>query len=253
MGSKFRNLPCRVLLDTGAQVNFADSELLKLFPGHLVEELRPPIFAHTASSKTHQINFAAKICLGDPFNVTLEFYLLDGLKMLIIGEPTLRSWKYSLDDGGDYLKIEGRKVRLNSMVIFDLPRIGEELKATLKQKYPKLFDTTPRPPQDRLFKHEIITKDEIPVLLVPYFTTVEAKKVIKEFIKEKLEAGILVPAPPDAWLSPVFAIIQNGGHRVVVDLRMVNKKTVKTPCYLNNFRDFITVLKKLKLLITRSE
>ena len=71
-------------------------------------------------------------------------------------------------------------------------------------KYPKLFETKLRPPPPRDFQYKIQLTDHTQIYSKPYKCNQEEQALIKDFINEKLEAGVLVPAPIDAWYTQYF-------------------------------------------------
>ncbi|KAG7660373.1 uncharacterized protein J8A68_006115 [[Candida] subhashii] len=234
-----------------------DYDYLRYFQGAKVRNASKPIVARTASNIFHKIKHETEIKLPKPFDCTLRVYLMKNLKQLLIGEPTLRKWNYEMRENRDKVCISKRCFYIVPRKIYKIPKKSDVLSITLEKdftdfkqqllkKYPMLFSTEPRPPKERTYKYHIITKDEIPVLQVPYFQTPEEKQVIKAFIDEKKKAGVLVDEIPGSWLSPVFAIKQKTKYRVVVDLRKVNDKTVVQPVYLPNFKDLSNELKTSK-------
>ncbi|KAG7664192.1 uncharacterized protein J8A68_002296 [[Candida] subhashii] len=179
------------------------------------------IVAKSALKGKQRVERAVDVKLSKPFDCVLTFYILSDLDKVIIGKPALKVWKYQTTDKGDHLTIDGRTFTIEAMEVEEtrIHALRTELEQDLLSKFPKVFSTEPRPPQERAFKHQIIITDETPVLSPAFYATPEEKKVIYGFVDEKLKAGILVPAVEGSWVSPVFAIKQHGKYRVVTDLR----------------------------------
>lgn len=179
------------------------------------------IVAKSALKGKQRVERAVDVKLSKPFDCVLTFYILSDLDKVIIGKPALKVWKYQTTDKGDHLTIDGRTFTIEAMEVEEtrIHALRTELEQDLLLKFPKVFSTEPRPPQERAFKHQIIITDETPVLSPAFYATPEEKKVIYGFVDEKLKAGILVPAVEGSWVSPVFAIKQHGKYRVVTDLR----------------------------------
>ncbi|KAG7664215.1 uncharacterized protein J8A68_002278 [[Candida] subhashii] len=165
-------------MDSGAEANFIDEELLWLYPGYKKFALKKPIIAKSALRGTQKVTFAAKINLPKPFRCTLTFYVLPNLEKIIIGKPTLRKWKYQTTENGDHLDIEGRSFTIANLELEEsnLHKLRKNLESDLLANFPQLFATEPRPPKERTFKYDIRTTDEIPVLSPAYFATPEEKK-----------------------------------------------------------------------------
>ena len=131
-----------------------DYELLKYFEGYKIRKVKKQITATAAFNEQQQITEEAVIILPEPFNTNVKVYLMHELGQILIGEPTLRKWKYSLIEDGS---------RINEQ--------KQKFKNQLINHNPKLFSTEERKPKERNFKYHILTTDEIPIMLVPYFTT----------------------------------------------------------------------------------
>lgn len=176
--TNINDMPCPILLDSGAEANFIDEELLWLYPGYKKFALKKPIIAKSALRGTQKVTFAAKINLPKPFRCTLTFYVLPNLEKIIIGKPTLRKWKYQTTENGDHLDIEGRLFTIANLELEEsnLHKLRKNLESDLLANFPQLFATEPRPPKERTFKYDIRTTDEIPVLSPAYFATPEEKK-----------------------------------------------------------------------------
>lgn len=242
-----------------------DYKLLKYFTGYKLLKVKVPMRAIAAFDETQAIEHETEITLPEPLNTKVKVYLVHDLDQILIGEQTLREWRYSIDEEGSKVCLSNNKCillmpnypnkKIQKKEVYSMQikttktqttNSNSTYKTQLINKYPELFSTENRKPKDRTFKYHILTEDEIPVFLVPYFATHEEQKVIEEFITEKKKAGILVDEIPGSWLSPIFTVKQKTKYRVVVDLRRINAKTVKQPVYLPTFKDLINVLKNLK-------
>lgn len=124
----------------------------------------------------------------------------------------------------------------------------KKLKTEFATKYPKLFETKlrPPPPPPRDFQYKIQLTDHTQIYSKPYKCNQEEQAFIKDFIHEKLEAGVLVPAPIDAWLHPIFPIRKTSANqsstKIAVDLRRLNKVTVRMYNYPTDTKDLLSTL-----------
>lgn len=76
-----------------------------------------------------------------------------------------------------------------------------------------------------LFKHRIITTDELPVRKRPYKVSIEKQSFVEGQIKELLDKKIIRPSS-SPWASPVVVVQKKeGGSRFCVDYQGMNAKT----------------------------
>lgn len=77
-----------------------------------------------------------------------------------------------------------------------------------------------------LLKYRIILSDNIPVKQSPYRLSPPRMNILKEIVNEMLEEGIIRPSV-SPYAAPIFLVPKaDGGHRPVVDYRLLNKKVV---------------------------
>ena len=240
----------RILLDSGAEANFIGKQILPWLEDNgllfSVTKLRRIATARTASNLSHTIESVAIVKI---FDVFLEFYILDHLNKIIIGRPTLQKWNYHLTKEGEFILINNQRFHIHSLQLKSeesLEQIRERLKREFAIKYPQLFHTKLRPPPPREFQYRIQLTDHTQIYCKPYKCNQEEQALIKEFIDEKLEAGVLVPAPIDAWLHPIFPIRKTNANqsstKIAVDLRRLNKVTVRMYTYPTDTKDLLSSL-----------
>ena len=174
---------------------------------------------------------------------------MDELNKIIIGRPTLQSWNYHLNNEGEFILINNQRYHIHSLELQSeksLEQIRKKLKTEFATKYPKLFETKLRPPPPRDFQYKIQLTDHTQIYSKPYKCNQEEQALIKDFIHEKLEAGVLVPAPIDAWLHPIFPIRKTSANqsstKIAVDLRRLNKVTVRMYNYPTDTKDLLSTL-----------
>ncbi|KHC71602.1 hypothetical protein MGS_04634, partial [Candida albicans P78042] len=250
VASTGKNKAPRILLDSGAEANFVGKEILPWLEENgllfSVTKLRKFATARTASNLSHTIEFVAIVKI---FGVFLEFYIMDELNKIIIGRPTLQNWNYHLNNEGEFISINNQRYHIHSLELKSeksLEQIREKLKKEFAVKYPKLFETKLRPPPPRDFQYKIQLTDHTQIYSKPYKCNQEEQALIKDFINEKLEAGVLVPAPIDAWLHPIFPIRKTNANqsstKIAVDLRRLNKVTVRMYTYPTDTKDLLSSL-----------
>lgn len=236
-----------ILFDTGADINVIGKNCVDLLKENkLVEEtiqLQTPIKVSTASNLQHPITTAVKVRI---FGIPLKLYVLNHIKKIIIGKPTLRRWKFSLDNDGEYCVINDQKFQvmyLNNITTENkLNKIRNDLTKEVLHKFPDLFDTTLRKPPITNFQHTIIVNSDVPIKCKPYKCDPYEEKLIQRFVEEKLKAGILVKAREDTFLYPVFVIGRKLGSsqkdpKIAVDMRPLNKIAVTINSYNMDIKD----------------
>lgn len=70
--TNFNEMPCPVLLDSGAEANFIDPELVWRFPGAETYKIAKPIIAKSALKGQQRVDTAATVPLPKPFDCELE-------------------------------------------------------------------------------------------------------------------------------------------------------------------------------------
>lgn len=216
----------KVLLDSGADANFAPEKIKLYFLDSIVEPLHPPVHANMANQTRQHITHTATICLPSPFNFSLKFYLLAGLQKLIIGKPTLRLLSYTIDKAGEYLTINNKRTNITNLHqpiqihLSNVDTTAHTIIHYLTTKYPQLVSETARPPSERSYKYSISLDTDQIIQSKPYFLTHQEKLIVDKFIDENLKSGIIerVPHNDSIHLSPTFIVHQlNKQQRVVVD------------------------------------
>jgi hypothetical protein len=73
-------------------------------------------------------------------------------------------------------------------------------------------------------EYEIELVNQVPVRSPPYHCAPPKLKLLKEFVEDWLQKGVVQPSK-SAYMSPAFLLPKSGGgYRMVVDYRKVNKK-----------------------------
>ncbi|KAF6063773.1 Integrase core domain family protein [Candida albicans] len=157
---------------------------------------------------------------------------------------------YTTATSGSDQRFRSQQPNIGNTLAQDLaliPKLDSEI-CKIAVKYPKLFETKLRPPPPRDFQYKIQLTDHTQIYSKPYKCNQEEQALIKDFINEKLEAGVLVPAPIDAWLHPIFPIRKTNANqsstKIAVDLRRLNKVT-GIPCIFIYMDDILIHTKTL--------
>ncbi|KAF6069716.1 Reverse transcriptase (RNA-dependent DNA polymerase) family protein [Candida albicans] len=157
---------------------------------------------------------------------------------------------YTTATSGSDQRFRSQQPNIGNTLAQDLaliPNLDPEI-CRIAIKYPKLFETKLRPPPPRDFQYKIQLTDHTQIYSKPYKCNQEEQALIKDFINEKLEAGVLVPAPIDAWLHPIFPIRKTNANqsstKIAVDLRRLNKVT-GIPCIFIYMDDILIHTKTL--------
>ena len=155
---------------------------------------------------------------------------------------------YTTATSGSDQRFRSQQPNIGNTLAQDLaliPNLDPEI-CRIAIKYPKLFETKLRPPPPRDFQYKIQLTDHTQIYSKPYKCNQEEQALIKDFINEKLEAGVLVPAPIDAWLHPIFPIRKTNANqsstKIAVDLRRLNKVTVRMYTYPTDTKDLLSSL-----------
>jgi hypothetical protein len=244
----------QAMVDTGAQFSCIRRDVLKqlICKGLKVRTERCRLSCHVADGSRCEIKeagmlhcsvgpgswkFHFKVLEGGPYRVILGLDFLRNAQMVVDvarGEyhfafhPTER-WRFeSQTQQGVVSGPEGtqrgvrRKEKGGSS-----PRIvagvnKESLADEIVREYPTLF--TDRLGTVKGMEYEIELVDPQPVRSAPYPCNPPKAKVLKEFVDDLLRKGVVRPSK-SPFASPAFLIGKpEGGHRMVVDYRKVNKK-----------------------------
>ena len=103
---------------------------------------------------------------------------------------------YTTATSGSDQRFRSQQPNIGNTLAQDLaliPNLDPEI-CRIAIKYPKLFETKLRPPPPRDFQYKIQLTDHTQIYSKPYKCNQEEQALIKDFINEKLEAGVLVPA-----------------------------------------------------------
>lgn len=219
---------------------------------HKINKLHKPIIISTASAIKHTITHSVDLSI---FGIRLTFYVLEELMKIIIGKPTLQQWHYSLDPEGQYVRFNNKRYQVNTISLSmgdkNLEKIRDELTKEVLKKYPALFDTKLRAPMINEYAYQIQLSDYTPIIRRPYKCSPYEEKLVRQFVEEKVQAGILKPAPPNAFLYPVFPLVKKTGSntgeaKIAVDMRPLNKRAITVPTYAMDIKDLFVRIQAAK-------
>ena len=101
-----------------------------------------------------------------------------------------------------------------------------------------------------LMTYQIHLKDEKPVNKPQYRLSQEGSKIVDEFLKENLEAGVIEPCN-SRWNSPLVVVKKpGGGSRVCLDLRGVNEKTELESVPIRSIEEYLDLLGRAEVFST---
>lgn len=100
------------------------------------------------------------------------------------------------------------------------------------------------------YVHDILLSDQIPVKINPYPMSPPVAKELRKHIQELLDQNIIRPSN-SPYSSPAFLIKKpNGGFRMCVDYRQLNKKVLMDPFPILNVEHIFQSLGKSKYFST---
>ena len=107
---------------------------------------------------------------------------------------------------------------------------------------------TDEPGRTELLRHDINTGDAPPTGAAPYQIPLKWQEAVKKELDELKVLGILVPST-SPWGSPIVSVAKkDGGVRVCVDFRRVNKITVKDPYHILLVAEIVGRVGKARVL-----
>lgn len=158
-----------------------------------------------------------------------------------------------------YVPLGNSKINSNYMKQLRLDHLNAEEKSKLLHLISKYQDTFYMEGTDLSFtnviKHNIVTKDEIPVHAKSYRYPHCHKQEVQEQISKMLAQGIIQPST-SPWCSPIWIVPKkpdskgNKKWRLVVDYRKLNEKTVDDKYPLPNITEILDKLGKCQYFTT---
>ena len=107
-----------------------------------------------------------------------------------------------------------------------------------------------KPGQTNLVTHDIITKTEKPIRLLPYRIPHVFKEEVREELKEMLEGGIIEPSNSD-WSSPIVLVRKKDQYlRLCVDYRRLNSVSEMNAYPMPRIDDLIDQLGRARFIST---
>ena len=104
------------------------------------------------------------------------------------------------------------------------------------------------PGMTNLLVHDINTGEAPPVRAVPYQVPLKWQEAVKKEVDLLRELGILVSST-SPWGSPIVPVAKgDGGVRVCVDFRRLNKLTVKDPYHIPLVAEIVGRVGKARVL-----
>ena len=131
--------------------------------------------------------------------------------------------------------------------------LGKELSQGRKKELEEVLGKwarvlTDEPGRTELLRHDINTGDAPPTRAAPYQKSLKWQEAVKKELDELKVLGILVPSTIP-WGSPIVPVAKkDGGVRVCVDFRRVNKITVKDPYHIPLVAEIVGRVGKARVL-----
>ena len=92
------------------------------------------------------------------------------------------------------------------------------------------------------FEHQLELTDYTPIRQRSYKTDFKSQEIIDETVEKLLKSGIIEPSNSE-WSSPVILVKKkDGGHRMCVDYRKLNKVLKKDEWPLPRIQDILDTL-----------
>lgn len=192
-----------------------------------------------------------KTCFAFAINTTEEDAIID--------IPAQELQRFDLEDSDDFFESEPEGSPPSSMeerveIIYNSLKRSYHDAESLSQlkrvvgKFSTLFmlpgDT---PPKTTYVEHSIPTTDEKPVYIKQYRYPPALQKEVKEQMEDLLMKGIITRSS-SAWNSPLWIVPKRPGpdgkvaHRIVVDYRKLNEKTIPDAYPLPNIQEILETI-----------
>lgn len=211
------------LLDSGANVSVLGKGAEKLLEKWNLERREQNAWVRTADG--NRLKATESVILPMQFNGKTKY-----VQVLIVPEITktlilgMNFWNsFSITPAV-------HEISLESAIEMSLKSdISNEQRNKLANVLRKLdFTDRSRLGRTHIIKHTIDTGNEKPVKLYPHVVSPYIQKEIDTEIDRMLALGIIEKSECPRWLNPIVAVRKsNGGVRICLDARELNKKTVK--------------------------
>lgn len=259
----FQYIRASALLDTGSTQNYINinlaNYLVSLGLGSLMDSISYAQLADGSICKSmSSLSIVVKI---STFTWKLKFHILKSISYpVIIGYKSLRHMGANVNCNNNTLTFN-----FNASIVVPfvplpspntVPLIGhitevdpsKEFFDRLLQEFPEVL--TEELGQAVNYQYSVQLTDNVPVRKAPYPLAPPQAKIMREHINDLLAKKIISPSK-SAYASPAFLVKKaNGGFRLCVDYRQLNKKVVMDSFPVPSIEHIFQCLKNAKVFST---
>ena len=245
--SKIKDIPVKVLIDTGSNVNVINKSFFKKISSQNQSKKNEETFFKLASNTVIRSNSTVDLCLSfKNTNITSKFWILDDKDScydIILGRTSQKEHRLYIDPDDDalYKKTDNKPICVANPVPFlnsvesiftisirnykqktsNLEDLANEETSTLnnllKEFDDVLVDSIEKVSIAKVEPHSIELTNLNPIKLRPYKISLEKSNALKEEIIKLLKHGFIEPSH-SPWSFPVILIKKkNGKWRLCVD------------------------------------
>lgn len=260
---RFQNIRASALLDTGSTKNYISQDLANYLSSlKLGTILNATTFSQVANGSTFKstsmLNIIIKI---STCTWKLNFIILEKLSYpVIIGYQSLSFMGANVNCTSNNVSFNFKPTLIIPFV--ELPVTSQSFNfdhiqsidpsdAHFKTLLTEFSDVlTEELGQARNYKYTVHLSDDIPVRKSPYPLAPPQAKVMREHIDDLLGKGVISPSK-SPYASPAFLVKKaNGGFRLCVDYRPLNKKVLMDSFPVPSIEHIFQCLKSAKVFTT---